>query len=255
VGGVKADREPRAPNSSRHWVVALLMACGARDALPGADGYATTSGAGGPVLLEDCEPSDVRLCGGPTCPPADLTECPGVGCTAVSHRNTGERLELGVCWPDLDNWVNEVCFRCEDGEVCVHHTDGQPYCAPFEVCAALNTFGAGDACRYSDRSAFTGEPLAVGDGCPSRLCGPGCDCLGGVCVGRSADKPFGLCVRKTDDRTCSPTDRTACADSTCAVFQVGSEDQPYANSRGLCVDDSACFAAEARGYVTCYAGQ
>jgi hypothetical protein len=64
-----------------------------------------------------------------------------------------------------------------------------------------------------------------------------------------------LCVRKTDDRTCSPTDRTACADSTCAVFQVGSEDQPYANSRGLCVDDSACFAAEARGYVTCYAGQ
>lgn len=191
MGGVKADREPRAPNSSRHWVVALLMACGARDALPGADGYASTSGAGGPVLLEDCEPSDVRLCGGPTCPPADLTECPGVGCTAVSHRNTGERL----------------------------------------------------------------EPLAVSDGCPSGLCGPGCECNeGDVCVGRSADKPFGLCVFVASDRTCLPADRSECPDA-CAVFRVGPEDQGYADAHGLCTFDEACAAAEARGFVTCYPGQ
>ncbi len=244
-------------------VSALAMGCGARDSLlvGNGGGHHSTgeagsgSGASAPV---SCAPGGIRLCGGDFgCPELGFEDCPGVGCTPVSHRDTGELLEIGVCWADIENWVNETCVVCAEDEVCVHHTEGELFCIPIEVCETLHAMGAGDACRFTDRSAFEGEPIAPSSTCASLLyaCGGTCNaCTSKSCVGLSSSSPHGICL---SDIALSRCQRDAPNDDCtgtwqCLVFDVPDADQPFADEHGLCVADYICEDAEAAGVATCH---
>ncbi len=244
----------------------LLASCGARDALEtgvggvGAQDVSSSTGAGsaggGPL---DCAPAGVRICGGSFgCPPLEFEECPGVGCTPPSDIQSGEPLEMGICWPDIEDWVSERCLKCESDEVCVRYSDGDLYCVPFEVCDMLYAMAVEDACRYTDRSAFVGLPFASGLGCPAqdRVCGSDCDdcAIGEVCVGRSATNPYGLCLTNDDALGACTRSEPDCssAEWRCLVFDVPSVDQPFADDHGICVPDHRCEPGAEAGFANCY---
>ncbi len=84
-------------------LVLLAHGCGARDALNDQGDASTSTGLGstGALVVVDCDPAGVRLCGGSSgCPPLGFDGCAGVGCTPVADRDTGEPLDVGICWPD-----------------------------------------------------------------------------------------------------------------------------------------------------------
>ena len=233
----------------------ILVSCGARDSLwtgDSLDGGSAASTGDSPI---DCTPAEIRLCGAATpCPPMDSEACPGVGCTPVSNATTGELLEIGICWPDLDDWVSSRCFVCRPGEVCVHYTEGESYCAPLEVCETLLALGAGDACRYTDKTTFTGAPLAIGSACPEHMCGTGCLSCGasGDCVGLSPTHPYGLCAPETLNDGCSLTVPDCPAQRRCGIFNVPAEDQAYAEANGICISAYDCELGEAAELLRCY---
>jgi hypothetical protein len=240
---------------------------GARDALQIAGargeggGAPTTTGSGG----ASCAPAGIRLCGDPCPEPAAITDCPGDGCTPVAHVDGLGASGMGICWPDIDDWVNVPCIACHEGEACAQRADGGLWCVSREVCDALYAFGETDVCRYADKTRYTGAPIASVPGCPdsSALCGGGCDscatALGEYCIGRSATQPFGICLAPlTNDPTqCSPTDASIqgnCALNLelCASFVTGSEDQAVADEYGVCLAENRCLAAAKAGIVRCY---
>lgn len=205
-----------------------------------------------------CAPDGVRLCGGTEdCPELGFEECPGVGCTPVSDRDTTADLAVGVCWPDVPDWVNRKCHACPDGDVCVHRgTDGLD-CVPFSVCAALDELGAGQSCRYADKSAFDGDALPTPAGpCPGGAgdfsCGGDCgDCFIGLCTGRSPGRPFGLCVgTASNGLACSAPAGGAVSPPCsyfqyCAVFDADAADDPVARRFGVCMEKEECLGAAA----------
>jgi hypothetical protein len=240
-------------------LVLLAGACGARDSLPvGMGGAAPVENVGG----VDCAPEGVRLCGGP-CPPPEAIDCAGDGCTPTAHRDDLSPADMGVCWPDLDAWVSSPCIACEEDEACLHRAAGGLWCVPREVCSTLFAMGRADLCRYPDKTPFTDQPLAEAPGCPAvdtTLCGGGCgECAPfDFCVGRSATRPFGLCVDNVSGPTqCSPDDPTlqgACYEllEYCATFRTEPADQGVANQYGVCEPEERCLAAAAAGVVACY---
>ncbi|MFO0548137.1 MAG: hypothetical protein U0271_07100 [Polyangiaceae bacterium] len=238
----------------------LLSGCGARDDLAtGGAGGQTNSGTQGGSA--SCEADGIRMCGANDCPPIGFDECPGIGCTPTGDRTSLEPLDVGVCWPDIPEWVNHPCFACEADEVCVHDTLGGLFCAPFELCSALWDSGATTACRYADKSPFVNEPWAQSPYCPhselGTLCGGTCPpCVGDdPCVGRSAEQPFGVCVSQLTYAECSATNPGAClASQLCAVFAVDPDSQPVADRFGLCLHIENCRVAEAAGLVHCLGG-
>ncbi|MFO0554589.1 MAG: hypothetical protein U0271_39800 [Polyangiaceae bacterium] len=238
--------------------VGLLMACwacGVRD-----DAFTGLGGAGAwppPVIGGgSCSPANVRLCGGSQgCAPLGFEDCPGVGCTPVADRDTGESLDVGVCWPDIEQWVSSRCLACDSDEVCVRRAeDGVLYCVPVEVCEALWAQGAGNACRYADRSAYIHQPLARANGCiEPYACGGDCECDAG-CAGRSPRQPFGLCRAEGVEPTtqCHPGGDTCLPGERCAVFVVPKEDRGAAEEYGICYWTDQCQMAESSGIVRCY---
>ncbi|MEJ7733521.1 MAG: hypothetical protein WKG00_30535 [Polyangiaceae bacterium] len=158
-----------------------------------------------------------------------------------------------------------------DGELCAQRTPDQLVCVSRETCDALGELGATNACRYSDKSAYGGNPPPEAGICPvggaGKICGGTCgpckDYGGGKarCVGRSPSHPFGVCALDyldgfpgcwLDDegslaQPCGPND-------LCAIFDVAAEDQPIANRYGTCVLRKYCeFAAyNLPGGVRCF---
>jgi len=246
--------------------LALLLGCSARTSLSNEVGESVgdpsaSAGAGG----ASCEPDGVRLCGAPCPDPAAIPDCPGDGCTPVAQRDSLVATDMGLCWPDLNDWVNAPCIACREGEVCVHRADGGLWCVPRGVCDALYAFGEVDVCRYVDKTPYTGAPLAGAPGCLDgvALCGGGCGpCVpGDHCAGRSASQAFGICVNSliSDPTQCSPTLpnlRDACHPDLelCAAFITEPEDQALANEYGICVDRDRCLIAAGAGILRCFDG-
>lgn len=243
-----------------HWAKAagllltLLLGCGGRTLEEGSPGGGGSTSAGPPDPVA-CEAAGIRLCGGP-CDPLGFEGCPGVGCTPVGDRVTGEALDVGVCWPDIPEWVNKSCFACDEGEVCVHDALGGLYCVPTEVCSALWALGATTACRYADKSSFQNLPIADLPYCVggSDVCGGDCGgCFPNVhCVGRSATQSFGVCMSNSLLAPCTKQDPSTCSIGMCATFRVPEEDQAVADRFGGCVKKSVCASAQEAGIINCY---
>ena len=243
-------------------VAMLVVGCGGRTALSeglgGGDGGLLDSAADVPTDTEDGGPFDpclvqgVRLCG-PGCSPVGTPEC----CAAVRDRETDEALVAGVCWTDLSDTGQRPCAGCRDGEVCVERAPGSLVCVPFDICRALALLGSARACRYADKSAYDGSPLAPGAAtCPNdtnghslrnahMLCGGDCgDCVPGrPCIGRSPSRPLGVCGSidivgggSSEDRIkrCATAADCGFVHASCAVFHVAPEDQPAADQYGNC---------------------
>ena len=257
----------------------LCAACGARTELDDDDGAAGAdagdashdTGPSGP-----CEADGVRFCGG-ICPPLDPPTCPGTGCSA-SDRGSFSPLGEGVCWADLSGGEGvDACDACNDGDVCAERGTNL-VCVPFDVCAELYALGAVTACRYADKSLYDDEPLATPSGaCPASrpgvLCGGDCGACPDWtettrCVGRSADRAFGICARAVGSElwTCGVDPSGAWSrpcpltyiydgpngkdDLVCAVFDT---DSVAAGAYGLCEPKGACQAAyDASGGIHCY---
>lgn len=243
-------------------VLPLLLGCGARDALPD-EGNSATFGSTGVLAVLDCDPAGVRLCGGETgCPALGFDECPGVGCTPVADRYTGEPLDVGICWPDLYDWVQQPCTTCDADQACARYADTLGYyCVPLEVCGALLAMGGGNGCRYTDGSAFTGDALSLDsstcDKGSDTHCGPACRAcesvvLDQVCMGLSPTSPVGACVTDGAPETCS-RDAPACNAGVCMVFEVPPEDQAFADAHGVCQNEALCEDMQAAGAARCYA--
>lgn len=186
----------------------------------------------------------------------EFEACPPVGCTAVGDRESLAAEPAGVCWPDIDHWVSQSCIACEPGDVCVTRSAGGLFCVPFELCHALELLGAGDSCRFADKSAFDDRPLAKAL-CPDvpGICSEDCErCqLGDHCTGRSSSQPFGLCVRgAAEARGCDAAAADCFSFELCASFVVPSADQPVADAFGVCVRSEDCLGAASMGVVRCY---
>jgi hypothetical protein len=231
-----------------------------------------------------CSVDGIRICGG-DCPWLDPPACPGYGCTPALNRVTFNQEIAGVCWADMGD--AELCQSCADGEVCVQRSTSQLLCTGIDVCNALIRLGAGDACRYADKSAYTGAALATPVGpCPSTtpgaLCGGACgQCPSWTydhCTGRSFDRPWGVCpYLKLTGGTRQPDDVDSCAvdasgrwvrpcelptilngpypeeEARCLVFDVAPADMEAARAWGLCSPRSVCqAAAHAAGHIHCF---
>lgn len=206
--------------------------------------------------IQTCQIDGVRICG-PGCPPLGTPDC----CTAVHDRDSGAPLQAGVCWTDLADFGQRTCAGCKDGEVCVQRANDRLVCVPFDLCRALDGMGMRQACRYADKSAYDGRPLAnPPTSCPIkaaeyRLCGGACgNCGGGPvpwCTGRSADRAFGTCINSDMQYATSPDGSRRCAtiadcrpNSTtnpiCVVDHVNAADQSTADRYGYCSYSMLC---------------
>ena len=239
-------------------VLAFFSGCSARTGLDDGTGGsgAPSSGSTGTLVPEDlCEPDGIRVCHDPECPAPQ--DCKGMGCTPASDRDSFVPSESGVCWTDIQDWPNEECFACPDGDACVHRGADELHCVPLSVCVSLAALGAANVCTYADKSPFTNQPLATSSTCPVRdhsVCGGICgDCASGFrCTGRSATRPYGLCAPLTaidkHPRTCSYEDSgpatVACAYQNnyyCAVHASGNE--RLARKFGVCMQLGPCSSA------------
>ncbi len=240
--------------------VGCVVACGATVVITPDDDSDGAGGASG-----SCEVAGVRLCGVPGCEPLEFEACPGLGCTPAVDRDTGEPLAVGVCWPDLPGWPARSCFACDEGEACIHRTADELSCVPIEVCAELYARGFGSACRYSDKSAYTGEAVPSLPTCPTTdygICGGDCQGCGAACGGRSPLHPWGVCtdLSSTSFVGCGLTAggpvEPACISTwpLCAVWAVGPQDQPVADRFGVCLTDDSCkeAATALQGGIRCY---
>jgi hypothetical protein len=272
----------------------LVAACGSRtnpiatseqDAMQ--DARRSLSGDSGAIRTARCSDTHVRICRGSL----ELPECPGLGCTAVLDVTSGAPEPAGVCWADAKGGDgNDLCFGCEDGEVCAQRERNKLVCVCESVCFALAAAGAATGCRYADKRAFDARPLAQPlASCPvdkagplkAALCGGACgDCptyTSQRCSGRSADRPFGVCPFPkflgsgasemdicsvgTDGRwtrRClfewkdnGPYGREP---AVCEVYDNPAfSDDLAAREYGLCVPRSVCqAAARAMGGIHCY---
>lgn len=247
--------------------MSFVVGCGARDALLDDERAASgDNGSTGAFAVVDCDPGGVRLCGGDFgCPPLDFEACPGVGCTPVADRDTGAPLDLGICWPDLENWVGRPCLSCDADEACARYADDlRYYCVPLEVCGALLAMGGGAGCRYTDGSAFTGEAISLDPSTCDKnsgvQCGPACaDCDGPqdeVCMGLSPTSPVGVCIFDNSPYACERGGPPCGGSSqTCMVFNVPAADQAFADGHGICEVDWVCEGAAKSGAVTCYSNE
>jgi hypothetical protein len=253
----------RCLSASAAALATVLTSCGARSSISGDGGAATgqtsasssasTTGAGGP-----CTVDGIRLCKNPECTiPAGA--CPGLGCTPAADRETGMPEEAGVCWADVPNFLTESCTACKDGEVCVHRSPTELFCVPFDVCDRLYKLGATTACRYADKTPFTDAPLESGASCPlgmtNLLCGGACGACKitypWACVGRSATRPFGVCVSAFSvnqppflcsyDATGKPIQ--PCTLGWCAVFDNPAPDNVISQRFGVCMPGNDCVSA------------
>lgn len=252
-------------SSRARWrlLLALVLGCGARDTLL-IEGTDNPPSFPPPTGTELCEPAGVRLCGPSPCPELGFEQCPGVGCSAVSDCESGQPLDAGVCWSDVDDWFNQKCIACPEDQACVHRAeDGYLYCVPMGVCHSLFALGAGGSCRYADKSSFDDRPIAESTTCPTNdhglICGGAClDCFtDGECIGRSSSQPFGICFHASYQplgRSCSPDTASDCGggELVCAVFALADGDQVVANDYGVCVEVSGCLEASAAGIVYCF---
>ena len=244
--------------------IAIAAGCGGRTGLGGASTPSDASAESGPS--GPCEIDGVRLCGG-SCPALDNSQCPGRGCT------TPQDSSVGICWSDMsDGEGTDACNACRDGDACVQRDATDLVCAPFDLCAGLAARGNASACRYADKSPFSGSSLlSPGSTCPvdkpGTLCGGACgDCPSWTlqrCTGRSASRPFGVCPRVIVENTFDPADVAACSVDTsgnavvacpvpemydppkgkpepavCMVFAGG--DEHDARAYGLCMPKSDC---------------
>jgi hypothetical protein len=247
------------------WLL-VAAACGGRTEL----GTLVSNGdndaaAGDGGLSNPCEVDGIRLCG-PGCPPLGDPTC----CTATFDRDTRAPTKAGVCWTDLSDKGQRPCIACKDGEVCAYRASDRLVCVPLNICRALDQLGARQACRYADKSAYDGRPLASRSDCPlvdengaslkgqHFACGGGCgDCASGVpCTGRSADRPFGFCPL-VDNAGTSPDHATQCStaascqvNAQCVRFSVDLNDQSEANVYGVC--GTRCKAISIGESVTCH---
>lgn len=195
---------------------------------------------------------------------------PGRGCTRPYDRVLGTEAEAGVCFSDLPDNASRACWGCEDGEVCIEREQGELYCVPESVCAALWQLGVRGACRYADLSAYDGRPLERLAACPDTdpalyLCGGPCpeDCDFGFqeplpCSGRSPDHPQGFCARHVEP-LCSLSESgytypCSYSDWYCGVYRVSAEDAPVARQYGRCLTPERCLALSAKlpGGFDCY---
>jgi len=269
-------------------VIPLLTSCGGRTALVfvdngGAGGAPSSSsastggdgGSGGVVQHPPCVSADgIRLCGGSDeCPWLSAPECPGYGCTSTIELYSSAESKAGVCWADLIDNGSNPCIACKDGEACVYRAPDRLICVSLEVCEALWDMGETNVCRYADKRAYDHQPLPAPTGpCPTSwyltLCGGECgDCDGMIatCTGRSAGRPFGLCIPKTSNgqhatcelnadgqiiQWCQSTPFAA----VCAVFDVPDADVAEARHYGVCMERNLCTAAAASmpGGLHCY---
>jgi hypothetical protein len=249
--------------------------------VPGSSGGADAAGSSGSTgsassgsVLEECKAADgTRVCGGPddACRWLEAPECPGYGCTPVMDRSTMQPTNVGVCWADLPDKAADLCFACLEGELCAQRTPDQLVCVSQAACDAVWELGATSACRYSDKTDYTHEPIPQPGFCPAggegKICGGTCGACEDYgagkarCVGRSPLHPFGLCALDYLDgfpgcwldeggklgQGCGPND-------LCAVFDVAAGDQPIANRYGTCVLAKYCeFAGDnLPGGVRCF---
>jgi len=206
----------------------------------------------------------VRLCGGPQCPALPAPQCPGEGCT-TTMTSADASSGIGVCWADLADHGQSLCFACADGDACVYRHADELICVPVAVCERLFALGATNVCRYADKTRYDNRPLPASPaGCPGGLegqhilCGGGCgdDCFGEPCVGRSPTHPYGICasadpVNLGSVSTCSVTSQglvrpcPANTDDACAIFDTETADQSEARRYGLCLGRAVCQRAAA----------
>ena len=261
----------------------MLAACG---------GQVTTSDGGGDAGAEHddfdgtvtaCSAGAAMLCGaacGNTCP---YKQSDGTGCMQPGD-NDGSALSLCNTLDGGIIFSTVSCNECLDGHACTVTTSEVPVTATasdlfaqmvcddvrFAEMFALN--GRLDLARYPDRSAYTGDPLPPPPtACPSvpgiQLCGGACgECAAGyVCIGRSPEHPYSLCVNDwtkqipsfpqpvciRDAGTIDGGFVGSCYDGNdkfrCLTFKVDDASQPIADQFSLCVDKSICLAAAA-GY-------
>lgn len=265
----------------------VLGACGGQVAIGerSSDADAATSDVWGDEASGDeREPcrstSGVRICGGAQaqCPELDTSACPGLGCSPAWSESSAAPAGGGVCWSDAKEVIKRSCWMCGDGEACIQRTEGELVCVPSDVCEALWGVGVRDVCRYSDKSAYDGEPIPDGPaGCPeviadpvnppqAKLCGGVCGGCDGpeLCTGRSPRHPFGMCFASNDESPCSVTaagvvpgcipDSSWPNNEYCAVFDVESPDVPAAEKYGACIHYSRCLelAKLLPGGLHCY---
>ena len=222
----------------------------------GLDGSALDAGA-----VTACSGPGMKLCGGQCGQSCPVDKCLS---TFVDPKATAK---LGIC-PVTGgaHFESTGCQQCGDGYLCAMLTEvwstPDPIfdfdlmeCADPGWALMYHLNGRDNLARYSDRSAYTGEPLPQSPvSCPSfpglRLCGGACgECpTGEKCVGRSPMHPYSLCVRswKPHEGGCRRTP-TSCDgtpyDVRCLTFNVDGPSQPVADAYSLCVDRATCEAA------------
>ncbi len=244
-------------------VIAAMIACGGRTSLdaPAADNLDF------PPHPTCASASGVRICGA-GCPPLDLSQCKGYGCTDAID-DDGATATAGICWSDTRE-TNFLCDNCDTGDACLARTDDRLECVPADVCAALWDRGETNVCRYADKRRYDHQQLPVGTGCPSKAgewhaCGGDCPtCPDGTrCDGVSPYHPFGICHGAFN--SISPYDPnvvcsnpafcgTGGVNMVCAVLNVPDADLVVAFQYGICMDPKSCadFASRFPGGLTCY---
>lgn len=227
----------------------------------GAAGAAGSAGETGSCVT----PSGVRLCGA-GCGWLDAPDCPGLGCARGEDIMTGKAVDAGVCLPDIGGDITGQCWDCPDGDACFDQNGVGLVCVPLEVCRELWLLGVKNVCRYADKSAYDGRPLAdPGSKCPdpNEMCGGHCGCaFPGLrsCTGRSADRRLGICV-STDlgyvRCQVSPGKSNDCpalgGRTVCGVFE-NAGDQSAALAYGACLYPDSCryLRAHLPGGFLCY---
>ena len=233
--------------------------------------------AGRDGSIEPCAPDGVRVCGG-SCPLLTPDQCPGTGCSSVATVSKAPE-PTGACWSDMTNGDGlDLCYACRDGDACMQRDANKLVCVPYGVCSALYSQG-NKACRYADKSNFTGAPLTTPSGpCPTTavpgaLCGGACGACpswteGPSCTGRSASRPFGVCahgILNKQTYTCSVDVSGHWVNNCvgnflwngsqddsirCQVFEVGDTESRH---WGLCQPSTQCrAAARAIGSLHCF---
>ncbi len=245
----------------------VLMACGGRTMLSGADDDQHPFSSHPPCAST----SGVRICGD-GCPALGATMCPGYGCTDAIA-DDGSTASAGICWSDTAE-TQYLCDDCNEGDACVQRVSGELECVPADVCAALWDLGVTNACRYADKRTYDHRALPEGaTGCPSKTvdewhaCGGDCPpCPAPTrCDGVSPDHPFGVCHGAVS--SLSPYNpQISCSNAlfcdvgtgpsnvVCAVPDVPAEDFDVAFDYGICMKQVDCLDLASRfpGGLGCY---
>ncbi len=250
----------------------FLLACGGevastKDGGSHADAASTTDS--GTIDGGYCSTSSgVMICGGVHNCGADCKMCePSLNPNA-----------LRICDLRIDEYGGT--YQCPDGylfaflDTAASSKGGLGYCVHEDVARLYALNGHPEFANYADRTIYFGAPIPPAPTtCPAlasglKLCGGACGACAAkeVCLGRSPQHPYSLCVDQAgsqpgDPHGCQRGTGGACSLSgqnrECMTFLVDAASQPTADSNSMCVAPSICEAAQKDypGGVICTPGQ